>query len=216
MPLRHKEAREAWASCRVLVLSYDRGLYYLIAHWDHSRTCCQEWFCIWSPDWYQADGVNLMHSLKFFFTTLCRPNQWLSIKIERVTFNYTLRAYEWVIVLHGICATVCICVSKNIVVGLVCCCCCCCCCIFSCLTISRNNKIIFFGVWFLVVVVVVVVVVLLFLNEFILRSIENCVPFIMGCQVGMLQLLFLLLLLPCSQSHMNTFSISETHSCSGR
>ena len=52
MPLRHKEARVRWASCRILVLLYERGLYYSIAHWDHSSTCWQEWSCVWSPDWH--------------------------------------------------------------------------------------------------------------------------------------------------------------------
>ena len=39
MTLRHNEARVGWASCWVLVLSYERGLYYSITHWDHSSTC---------------------------------------------------------------------------------------------------------------------------------------------------------------------------------
>ena len=52
MPLRHKEARIGWASCRVLVLSYERGLYYSIGHWDHNSTCWQEWSFVWSPGWH--------------------------------------------------------------------------------------------------------------------------------------------------------------------
>ena len=34
--LRHKEARVEWECCRVLLLSYETGLCYSIAHWDHS------------------------------------------------------------------------------------------------------------------------------------------------------------------------------------
>ena len=53
MHLRHKESRIGWASCKILILSYEWGLCYSIAHSDHSSICWQVWSYVWSPDWHR-------------------------------------------------------------------------------------------------------------------------------------------------------------------
>ena len=101
MSLHHNQARIGWASCRVLVLSYERRFCYSCAYWDYSSTCWQEWSCLWSPDWHHfwiQDKKILCLYQKYSY----RPKFYFNIR------NYCLRqnlSFSLILIIWTVIAT---------------------------------------------------------------------------------------------------------------